>query len=70
MPVASSGAMTFAAMKPSSGTGSNAMLTTSVRNASAAKVAGPRFHRRIASAYQDSACSAGTLLASRPGLGK
>ena len=66
MPVAISGAITFAATNPSIGTGSNAMLATSVTKASPAKVAGPRFHRRIASAYHASARSAGTLLDSRP----
>ncbi len=66
MPVAMSGAITFAATKPNIGTGSNAMLATSVTKASPANVAGPRFHRRIASAYHASARSAGTLLDSRP----
>jgi len=69
MPVASSGAITFAATNPSTGIGSNAMLATSVTNANPANVAGPRFHRRIASAYHASARSAGTLLASRRAAG-
>ena len=69
MPVASSGASTFAATKPSTGIGSNAMLATSVTNASPANVPGPRFQSRIASAYHASARSAGTLLDSRPDVG-
>src|SRR6476661_6721513 len=66
MPVAISGAIRFAATNPRIGTGSNAMLATSVTKARPANVAGPRFQRRIASAYQASARNAGTVLDARP----
>src|SRR5258706_1153224 len=65
MPVAMSGAITFDATKPRTGTGSSAMLATSVKNASAANVAGPRRQSRIPSPNHARARSAGTLRNSR-----